>query len=115
MKERFATTWFQVAHKADNRQVRSGLLRRKETVPEYRPTEANINQFAECLADAYNELDREGYDVVNVVPLNMAVSDEVFGKRGRQSEFMGEVGFSITKGAVVVGKQRDIKDSEVLG
>ena len=54
--------------------------------------------------EKYNQLDAEGYDVINVVPISMGQSENC--KRS-DGTYVGDVGFSITRGAVVVGKKRD--------
>jgi len=72
------------------------------------PRAANLDEFADLLAKVYTDFDKNGYDVINVLPMNMAVSDKTFGKKsGGGQVFLGEVGFSVTKGAMVVGKRKE--------
>ena len=61
-------------------------------------------EYAASLEAQYNELDSEGFDVVNVVPISMGQTESCTQKGGT---YVGEVGFSITRGAVVVGKKRE--------
>ena len=60
------------------------------------PRLVNMNEFASQLASAYNKLDQDGYDVVNVVPVTVGESDPL----------TAGVAYSITRGAVIVGKLR---------
>lgn len=55
------------------------------------------------LAESYNKLDQAGYDVVNVVPVAIGTSDQCYQSN---KNYVGDVGYSITRGAVVVGKLR---------
>ncbi|EHL2313896.1 hypothetical protein G841_04916 [Escherichia coli HVH 189 (4-3220125)] len=64
----------------------------------------DIRQYAEQLTDCYNELDRDGYDVVNIVPVAIGSSDQCFQSN---ENYVGDVGYSLTRGAVVVGKLRE--------
>jgi hypothetical protein len=109
MSEKFITTWFYAGHKKDKKAVSRGFVgMRTEIEEEVSPRAANLDEFAELLNRVYTDFDKDGYEVVNVLPLNMAVSDETFGKKpGGGQVFLGEVGFSITKGAMVVGKRKE--------
>lgn len=111
MKDKFTSTWFNAAHKKDKKSLSTGFMGMKtEIVEEYRAREIDMDGFAQMLADIYTQLDNDGYDVVNVLPINMAVSEEVHGRlKQGGTAFLGEVGFSLTKGAVVVGKLRESK------
>lgn len=53
------------------------------------------------LAESYNKLDSAGYEVINIVPINIGSSDQCFQEN---KNYVGDVGYSITRGAVVVGK-----------
>lgn len=109
MNDKFITTWFYAGHKKDKKAVSRGFLgMRTEIEEQVSPRAANLDEFAELLAKVYTDFDKNGYDVINVLPLNMAVSDETFGKTPDGGQvFLGEVGFSPTKGAMVVGKRKE--------
>lgn len=109
MSEKFITTWFYAGHKKDKKAVSRGFLgMRTEIEEEVSPRAANLDEFAELLNRVYTDFDKDGYEVVNVLPLNMAASDQTHGRNTNGSKvFLGEVGFSITKGAMVVGKKRE--------
>lgn len=109
MSKKFETQWFYAA--LDTRtEVQStgflGLKREVVKIPEARV--ANLDQFSEELANIYNGFDEKGYDVVNVVPISIGSSESCHSKLNNgQTNYLGETGFSITRGAVVVGKRRD--------
>ncbi|AXA80686.1 hypothetical protein CE206_29405 (plasmid) [Achromobacter xylosoxidans] len=71
------------------------------------PRTADYQQFADHLANIYNNFDEQGYDVVNVIPLAIGATESVHASRGGQPNYLGETGFSVTRGAIVVGKRRD--------
>lgn len=100
MSAKFVSRWFYAA--LGTYQVNTGILRTKT---EDRASEryADFDDYAEQLARTYEELDAEGYDVVSVVPISMGQSEEM----RSEAAYLGQVGFSITRGAVVVGKRRD--------
>lgn len=101
MSEKFKSTWFYAS--LDTYKKDTGIIRTKmEDV--YTQRNVNFDAFSELLAAKYNELDRQGYDVVNVVPIAMGQSESC---KQRNGNYVGDVGFSITRGAVVVGKRRD--------
>lgn len=60
-------------------------------------------EYAKSLQDAYEQLDADGYDVVNVVPISMGTSEAL---HHPSVNYRNDVGFGITRGAVVVGKRR---------
>src|SRR5690554_623695 len=110
MSEKFITTWFYAGHQKDRKAVSRGFFgMRTEIEEEVSARAVNLDEFADLLAKVYTEFDQQGYDVINVLPLDMAASDSVHGRRGGNLEFLGEVGFSITKGAVVVGRLKEDK------
>ena len=109
MSDKFITTWFYASHEKDKKVVSRGFFgMRKEIQEEISPRAANLDEFADLLKRVYTDFDQNGYDVINVLPLNMAASDQTHGRNTNGNKvFLGEVGFSITKGAMVVGKRRD--------
>ncbi|WP_200904664.1 hypothetical protein [Pseudomonas trivialis] len=70
----------------------------------YDQRSVDFEVFAQRLEDTYNSFDEKGYDVVNVVPVVMGTSDQCSTTKG---DYIGDVGFSITRGALVVGKRRE--------
>ena len=101
MSEKFTSTWFYAP--LDTYKKDTGIIRTK--IEEFH-TQRNVNfdEFSNLLAQKYNELDAQGYDVVNVVPIAMGQSEACSQSNGN---YVGDVGFSITRGAVIVGKRRD--------
>lgn len=101
MSEKFITTWFQASkgtYKKD-----TGIIKTKMK-EFYSERYVDMDEYAALLAQSYNELDKQGYDVVNVVPTSVGQSETCV---QRDNTYVGDVGFSITRGAVVVGKRRD--------
>lgn len=64
----------------------------------------DFDSYAKQLAKIYEELDTDGYDVITIVPVSMGQSEPCTQIGGR---YVGDVGFSITRGAVVIGKKRE--------
>ncbi|MCK3657320.1 hypothetical protein A4G18_00950 [Pasteurellaceae bacterium Pebbles2] len=89
MKPKFKTKWFYAAL--------------ADTSTGYSNRFADYNEFSERLEEVYNQFDKDGYEVVNVLPIQMGQSDACTQRNGT---YVGDVGFSITRGAVVVGKLR---------
>lgn len=65
----------------------------------------DIAKFSQQLENIYNDFDGKGYDVVNIVPIAMGTSEH--GKQSNEN-YVGDVGFSITRGAVIVGKKDEL-------
>jgi hypothetical protein len=63
----------------------------------------DIGDYAQKLQNAYEQLDAEGYDVISVVPISVGTSEQSIAGGGA---YLGDAGFSPTRGAVVVGKKR---------
>ncbi|WP_081821696.1 hypothetical protein [Achromobacter sp. DH1f] len=107
---KFITSWFYASvGKYKNVTTEGFFWNRKERVEEVaQPRTANYQEFADELAKIYNHFDAEGYDVVNVVPLAIGASEPVHAQlSGGARNYLGDTGFSVTRGAVVVGKRRD--------
>lgn len=100
MTNKFIADWFYAALGTFKKE--EGIIF-KETNTYYTQRQVNFDNFAEQLAQKYEEFDRQGYDVVNVVPISMGQSEQCTQSNGT---YVGDVGFSITRGAVVVGKRR---------
>ncbi|MCF7522028.1 hypothetical protein L4G92_08220 [Neisseria sp. ZJ106] len=64
----------------------------------------DMEQYSQTLANLYNWFDQAGYDVVNVVPINVSILEEC---RQGDRTYVGDVGTSPTCAAVVVGRRRD--------
>jgi len=101
MADKFRTTWFYSSLDTYTKKV--GLLKNKE---EQVYTERNVDfeEFASTLKQKYEEFDADGYDIINIVPIAMGQSEQCLQTTGN---YVGDVGFSITRGAVIVGKLRD--------
>ena len=68
---------------------------------------ADYDEFAQKLEDIYNELDELGYDVHQVLPLNIGATEPNHATlQNGNPTYLGEIGFSVTRGAIVVGKLR---------
>lgn len=48
-------------------------------------------------------MDADGYDVINVIPIAAGYSECCAKSNG---DYVGDVGFSITRGAIIVGEKR---------
>ena len=101
MSDKFITTWFQASKGTYTKDVGIIGTKFKEFTSE---RYVNIDEYSDYLAQAYNKLDSKGYDVVNVVPITIGQSDRC---EQRDETYVGDVGFSITSGAVIVGKRRE--------
>lgn len=101
MSDKFRTEWF--TSSTVSREVTTGIIKKK-VEKRYSQREIDMDKFAAGLERAYNNLDSAGYDVVNVVPVATGTSESLENNGGA---YLGEVGFSITRGAVVIGQKRD--------
>lgn len=95
MASKYVSRWFYAG--LGKYEVDTGTFRTKI---EERPSEryVDFDDFAKQLTKIYEELDSDGYEVINVVPISMGQSEHSGG-----AVFFG---FSITRGAVVIGKKR---------
>ena len=101
MAEKFKTTWFWSGLGMFD--IEKGILF-KERVKKVSQRNVDFDDYAESLRQAYEQFDAEGFDVVNVVPISMGTSETCNQSNGN---YVGDVGFSITRGAVVVAKRRE--------
>ncbi|EPC3544865.1 hypothetical protein [Aeromonas hydrophila] len=100
MSDKFISTWFYAS--LDTYKKDTGFIRTK--MEEFHTQRSvNLDEYSALLAEKYNEMDSLGYDVVNVLPISMGQSDHCTQANGT---YVGDVGFSITRGAVVIGKKR---------
>ncbi len=110
MSDKFISRWFYSSTGTYDVEVEKGLLK-KTTVTEQRDSSRipDFGDFSNTLRKTYEKFDSDGYDVVNVVPIQMGTSESLWskGRVSNISNYLGEVGFSITRGAVVIGKKRE--------
>jgi hypothetical protein len=107
MSDKFISTWFYAS--LGKYDVETGVFKKK-TEQHHSERYVDFQEFSDRLRKTYEEYDAEGYDVVNVVPIQMGQSEASIGKTKEvisQSNYLGDVGFSITRGAVIIGKKRD--------
>lgn len=95
---KFKAVWFYAELR--NEEVR-GIFRDRT---EYYPDSVDIQAYTDRLLEAYDTLDKNGYDVVNVTPIQMGGAAAERPTPGAKAEV---VGYSVTRGAVVVGKKRE--------
>lgn len=104
MSNKFKTSWFWTS--LGTVEGQKGYLV-KEKSNKITQRHIDLNEYAQKLQDVYEQLDAEGFDVVNVVPISMGTSEISTHHSAGAGSVIGDVGFSITSGAVVVGKRRD--------
>jgi uncharacterized protein (UPF0297 family) len=110
VKQKFKTTWFYapVGYYEEVKTVGWLWNKKKVNVKNPAPQTADYDQFSEFLEKAYQSFDEDGYDVINVIPLALGASDSCYARlENGKSNYLGETGFSVTRGAIVVGKLRD--------
>ena len=104
MSDKFKTSWFWTSLGTVEGQKGYFI---KEKANKITQRHIDLNEYAQKLEDAYRQLDSEGYDVINVVPISMGTTELSTRHTAGASSLVGDVGFSITSGAVIVGKKRD--------
>lgn len=104
MSDKFKTSWFWAS--LGTVESQKGYFV-KEKINKITQRHIDLNEYAQKLQDSYEQLDSEGYDVINVVPISMGTSEITNHHSTGAGSLPGDVGFSITSGAVVVGKKRD--------
>ncbi|WLQ14412.1 hypothetical protein O5O45_00490 [Hahella aquimaris] len=102
MSDKYIASWFRASLDSELKDV--GLFKQK-LKRFYEAKSVDYNNYAELLAQKYNEFDSKGYDVVNVIPVTMGEEEvrPIHGTSSREER----TPFSITRGAIVVGKKRD--------
>jgi hypothetical protein len=94
MASKFVYRWFRAG--LGKYKVDTGTFRTK--IEEHESNRyVDFDDFAKQLTKIYEELDSEGYELINVVPITM-------GQETSPTAGM-PVAFSITRGAVVIGKK----------
>ncbi|MCV9917321.1 MULTISPECIES: hypothetical protein [Pseudomonas] len=101
MSGKFVTRWFYASLESGTKPA--GLFGNKVEVVHNQKV-VDFDEYAAHLQKMYEDFDHAGYDVINVVPIAMGQSESCTQTTGN---YVGDVGFSITRGAVVVGKRRD--------
>ena len=103
---KFKSMWFYAS--LGTYDVEKGLfVKRKEK--HHSERYVDFDEYAERLRNAYETFDSEGYEVINVTPINMGQSEQSIAKTKElfsQSNYVGDVGFSITRGAVLIAKKK---------
>jgi len=100
MPGKFKEMWFRAS--LDKYKYEKQKLFGKEEIEKYNDRVVDFQDFADRLCSVYEKMASEGYDEVNVVPIAMGESEPNVRQNG---DYMGDVGFSITRGAIVVGKK----------
>ena len=90
MAGKFKTVWFW----ANKDKLKDG---------EYNNRLVDLGAYAQTLKDVCEQLEAEGYDVISVVPISAGTSEQITARGGA---YLGDTGFSPTRGAVVVGKKQ---------
>lgn len=108
-KKKYATKWFYapVGKYTDVETTGWFWNKKSKVVKKDAPRTADYQAFADSLEAVYNDLDAEGYDVHQVLPLEIGASEPIHAVlKNNDPTYLGEVGFSVTRGAIVVGKLR---------
>lgn len=106
---KFKTEYFYAPLVRTEHDEESGFWFFKETktVEQYH-FEVDLDKYAQGLAEIYNRFDREGYEVVNVIPLQMAHEKPCYQQLAQdRTNYVGSISHGMTQGAMVVGKRKD--------
>ncbi len=112
-KKKFRTVWFCAPAGESDNEVSEGWFwnKKHKKVKTTEPRIANYDQLSQSIEDAHNELDVEGYDVTHIIPLNIGSSESQHPSYFQGSTVdLGDIGFSVTRGVIVVGKLRQTSD-----
>ena len=105
--DKFISNWFYSP--LGSYEVEKGVFK-KRTEKHHSERYVDFDDYADKIKQIYTDFDAQGYDVVNVIPINMGQSEASIGQTKQlipEKRYLGDVGFSITRGAVVVGKRKD--------
>lgn len=105
--DKFISSWFWAS--LGTYEVDKGLFKTKKET-RYNERTVDFDDYADKLRQVYEDYDQQGYDVVNVVPITMGQSEQSIGQTKNlipEKRYLGDVGFSITRGAVVIGKKQE--------
>ena len=80
-KSKFKSTWFYASVAQDSKR------------------HVDLDDYSKRLVKIYEDFDSDGYDIINVIPINFGESEP--------SGFLNQGTFSITRGATVIAKRRD--------
>ena len=113
MKKKFVTDWFySPVEKYSEKKIKGfWFWKSVVTVITQIPQTGDYDHYCERLEDIYNKFDSEGYDVVNILPLDLGSSEPnhaILNDSGKKT-YLGETSYSVTRGAVVIGKLRAAK------
>ena len=103
---KFKSSWFYA--QLGTYDVEKGIFFKK-TETHHSERFVDFDDYTQRLQNIYEEFDAEGYDVISVTPINIGQTEQVMSQTKQlipQKNYIGEVGFSITRGAVIIGKKR---------
>ena len=104
---KFISKWFYAS--LGTYEVKKGFIKKKKE-NHHTQRYVNFDEYADSLRSIYEEFDDAGYEVINVTPIQMGQSEASIGQTTElisTKQYLGDVGFSITRGAVVIGKKKD--------
>ena len=81
MSGKFKTTWFYAA--LGNFDVKQGLIFKK-TVKEISNRNVDFDEYTQGVQNAYESFDAEGYDVINVIPIQIGATEQCTQTNGPQ-------------------------------
>ncbi|REC93334.1 hypothetical protein [Kushneria indalinina] len=107
-KEKFLVSAFYVAQDSRKRYetgLVSGLFGaepKERTIHD--PKAPDLDALAEQLQEQCNYYDQQGYDVFNIMPLNIGSHENLLSEKGQT---VGHAGYSVTRGVMVVAKLKE--------
>ncbi len=102
-KPKFLSAW--ILAPFETVEFTDGVVFKKQKVFEA-TRQVDLQEFADKLITAYERLDEEGYNPISVIPVNTGSME--FTTSGGNP--VGEVGYSVTRGAVVMGQLKSESD-----
>ncbi|WP_051943815.1 MULTISPECIES: hypothetical protein [Luteibacter] len=70
------------------------------------PELADYDTLGAEVEAAYEDFDVDGYDVIQLMPLSIGNSRPEYSQSGSKVSYLGETGFSVTRGVMLVAKRR---------
>lgn len=98
---KFISNWFYAGLKKYT--VETGVFSKK-IEEKFNNKSVDFDSYAKQLQGIYEDFDEKGYDVIQVVPIAMGTADPWIIQGGHHT---ADVSYSITRGAVVIGKKKD--------